>query len=129
MNKKELSKLYNINIEIKNLEERLETLKSIYIGSSKISDMPHSKTPGNPVEKRILLISNLNDLLEEKKNRALEEQFKIEKYISTIEDIEIRNIFSKRYLQFEKWEKIAEEMNMCERNIHRKHSSYLKREI
>ena len=56
------------------------------------------------------------------------EMEKIEKYISTIEDIEIRLIFSKRYLDFKDWVKIADEMFMSERSVYRKHSNWLKQE-
>ena len=56
----------------------------------------------------------------------MEELIKIEDYISSIEDIELRQIFDKRYVQLKSWEVIANEIHMSERNVFRKVSKYLK---
>lgn len=45
MTKKELSKYYYLSLEIKDLEDRIESINETTIGSSKITGMPivHSK--------------------------------------------------------------------------------------
>lgn len=128
MTKRELSKYYYLSLEIKDLEERIEALDDTAIGSSKITGMPMVHTNESPIEKRVELIIRLKNKLEKRKCRALEEMDKIEQYLSTIEDIETRLIFYKRYLDFKSWEEIAVEMYMSERSVYRKHSNFLKGE-
>jgi hypothetical protein len=72
------------------------------------------------------LIEKYNIKLEKKRIEAIEELLKIEEFISGIKDIETRLIFTKRYIQFKKWEVIAIEMSMCERGVFQRHSDYLK---
>ncbi len=129
MNKKELSKYYYLSIEIKNLEERIITVKNKSVGISHITGMPFVNTNTSPIERQIELLSSLTAKLEYKKALALEELLKIEQYISSIPDIETRLIFSKRYIEFKKWDLIAREMYMSERSVFRKHSNYLKKEL
>lgn len=128
MNKRELSRFFFLSEEIKSLQERINVAQNQFIGASKISDMPKSHRVSNQMEQRILLIEKLTDLLENKKNKALEEQLKIEEYIEQINDIEIRSIFTKRYLEFKRWDKIAKEVNMSESSVFRRHKNQLKME-
>ena len=128
MTKKELSKYYYLSLEIKDLEDRIEILNETSVGSSKITGMPIAHTNESPIERRVELIIRLKNKLEKRKCRALEEMDKIEQYLSTIEDIETRLIFYKRYLDFKSWEEIADEMYMSERSVYRKHSNCLKGE-
>lgn len=128
MTKRELSKYYYLSLEIKDLEERIVHLHETAIGSSKITGMPMVHSNESPIEKRVELIVRLSDKLKRRQKQAFEEMEKIEQYISTIEDIEIRLIFSKRYLDFKDWVTIADEMFMSERTVQRKHSNWLKKE-
>ena len=52
MTKKELSKYYYLSREIKDLEERIQTLQNQSVGVSKLTGMPFSNEKSNPVEKR-----------------------------------------------------------------------------
>ena len=126
MNRKELSKYYHLTMEIKDLEEKIKELDLTLISSPILTGMPHSNKISNPTEQKSILTLTLKRKLEKRKEKALNELNKIEDYISSIEDTEIRQIFSKRYIQLKKWEEIAQEMFMSERNIYRKHSKYLK---
>lgn len=127
MNKWQLSRYYYLSLEIKDIEDRIKTLRETSVGSPKLTGMPTSHNNINPLEKRIELIVSLTEKLENKKIKAIDEMLKIEKFLTTIEDVETRMIFNKRYIEFKTWEKIAEEMYMSERTVYRKHSSYLKR--
>lgn len=128
MTKKELSKYYYLSLEIKDLQERIEILNETSIGSSKLTGMPAVHSNESPVEKRVELIIRLKNKLEKRKQKAIEEMEKIEQYLSTIEDIEIRLIFYKRYLDFKSWDEIADELYMSERSVYRKHRNFLKGE-
>ena len=126
MNIKELSKYYHLTLEIKDLEEKIKELDLTLISSPILSGMPHNNTISNPTEQRNILTISLKEKLEKRKIEALRELNRIEDYVESIEDIEIRQIFRKRYVQLKRWEQIADEMHMSERNIYRKHRKYLK---
>ncbi len=126
MNRKDLSRYYFLSKEIKEIEEKIESIRSNYISAAKVDDMPHSHNISNPQEQRALLLEKLTEKLEQKKSDALNEMFKIEDYLSHIEDIETRIIFNKRYVELKKWDKIALEMNMSIATVYRKHKSQLK---
>jgi DNA-directed RNA polymerase specialized sigma subunit len=128
MTKKELSKYYYLSLEINDLEERIETLNETTIGSSQITGMPVTHGNESPIERKVEKLIRLKEKLEKRKSQAFDEMEKIEKYISTIDDIETRLIFNKRYLDFKSWDEIAEEMFMSERTVYRKHSNWLKKE-
>ena len=128
MNKAKLSKYYFLTIEIKDLEERIATIQSTLIGASKITGMPHSTKNGNKshVEKNAELLVTLKNKLERRKAKALKKMIEIEDFLISIEDVEIRMIFNKRYLELKKWEDIGREMGISERHVIRIHSDYLK---
>ena len=129
MNKKQLSRLFYLLQEIEELEERIYRVDNQSVGVSRLSGMPMNKHGiSNPVEKRIILLNELKEILESKKTEAINERIIIEKYIYSIRDLEVQKIFRKRYIEFKKWDQVAKEMFMCVRTIHRKHSNLLKQE-
>ncbi len=126
MNKKELSKYYHLSMEIKNLEEQITELMNSLVGSPELTEMPHGSGIGNPVEEKAMLIINLKNKLEKRKEKALKELTKIETYIANIEIAETRLIFTKRYIQFKRWDDIVREMCMSKSNVFRRHQEQLK---
>lgn len=126
MNKKELSKYYYLTLEIKDIENKLKEIKDKSVGISKITGMPFSSSVSNPTEKHAMLIMKYMEKLEKKKDKALNQLLKIETYISNIEDLETKLIFTKRYIELKKWERVAIEMHMSERTVFRKHSQMLR---
>jgi len=129
MNKKELSKYYHLSMEINELEEQIKELMDSLVGSPELSGMPHGSGVGNPVEQKAMLIINLKNKLEKRRAKSLKELTKIELYIANIEKAEIRLIFTKRYIQFKRWDEIAREMCMSESSIFRRHQEQLKSTI
>ena len=103
MSEKELSKYYYLKKEIKDLEERIETLGN-GVGSIKISDMPKGSSKISSIEEKIV---ELKERWINARVSALEEYLRIETYINSIEDIEIRLIARYRYLDLLSWEQIA----------------------
>jgi hypothetical protein len=103
MSEKELSKYYYLKKEIKDLEERIETLGN-GVGSIKISDMPKGSSKISSIEEKIV---ELKEKWINARVSALEEYLRIETYINAIEDIEIRLIARYRYLDLLSWEQIA----------------------
>lgn len=103
MTEKELSKYYYLKQEIKDLEERIDTL-GVGVGSIKITDMPKGSSKLSSIQERIV---ELKEKWITARLTALEEYIKIETYINSIEDTEIRMIARYRYLDLLGWEQIA----------------------
>lgn len=125
MNKRELSKYYHLSMEIKDLEEQINELMNSLIGSPILTGMPHGSGTGNPVEQKATLLLNLKNKLEKRKSEAIEKLTLIELYIASIDEVDVRLIFTKRYIQFKRWEDISREMCMSISNVYRKHKEQL----
>lgn len=105
MEEKELSSYYYLKKEIDNLEERIITF-GVGVSSVKVKEL---NVDSSPQYKSIQdKITELKDLWMEKRVSALEEYIKIEHYISSVEDSEIRQIMRYRYLDLKKWDEIDE---------------------
>ncbi len=68
----------------------------------------------------------------ERRAQELQEQL-VEKYIELdraiggVPDGPLREVLERRYLLYQKWEQIADEMHFTERHVHRLHSAALQR--
>ena len=103
MSEKELSQYFHLKKEIEDLEERIAKLGN-GVGSIKITDMPKGSSKLSSIQERIV---ELKEKWITARLTALEEYIKIETYINSIEDTEIRMIARYRYLDLLGWEQIA----------------------
>lgn len=124
MNEKELSKFYWLNKEIKDLEERIATLD---LGVSAIKydglSVSSSKKADSIQEKLV----ELKDIWMEKRVSALEEYIKIERFILSVPDEEIRLIMRYRYMDLMSWEEIGNKLGYDRTAVSKKVRSYLKK--
>ena len=125
MTKEELSRYYCLKKEIKQIEERIKEIDDTFLSANRINGMRYEKRLSNPQEQRMILIEKYDKRLEEKKDEALKELMKIEDFIDSINDPEIRMIFRYRYIELMKWNKIAMLVHMSERTVFRKHREIL----
>lgn len=125
MTKEELSSYYYLKKEIKQIEERIKEIDDTFLSANRINGMRYEKRLSNPQEQRMILIEKYDKRLEEKKDEALKELMKIENFIDSINDPEIRMIFRYRYIELMEWNKIAMLVNMSERTVYRKHREIL----
>lgn len=125
MTKEELSRYYCLKKEIKQIEERIKEIDDTFLSANRINGMRYEKRLSNPQEQRMILIEKYDKRLEEKKDEALKELMKIENFIDSINDPEIRMIFRYRYIELMEWNKIAILVNMSERTVYRKHREIL----
>lgn len=125
MTKEELSRYYYLKKEIKQIEERIKEIDDTFLSANRINGMRYEKRLSNPQEQRMILIEKYDKRLEEKKDEALKELMKIENFIDSINDPEIRMIFRYRYIELMEWNKIAMLVNMSERTVYRKHREIL----
>ena len=125
MTKEELSSYYYLKKEIKQIEERIKEIDDTFLSANRINGMRYEKRLSNPQEQRMILIEKYDKRLEEKKDEALKELMKIEDFIDSINDPEIRMIFRYRYIELIEWNKIATLVHMSERTVFRKHREIL----
>ena len=129
MTKEELMQYGSIELEVKQIKERIEYLeeKKTSIKSQVITDMP---TGGGERTDILTLITKIEDSqieLIQKQSKLVDIMESIENTIDRLEDSTERLILRSRYLQCKKWEQICVELNYSWRQIHRLHSNILKK--
>lgn len=115
MNEKELSRYYWLKKEVKDLENRLEEFGD---GVSAIALDKEIKGTGEHLtiqEKRTILVEKLINA----RLSALEEYIRIESYIETVDDPEIRQIMRYRFLDLNKWA-VIDKLMICGTDYARK---------
>ena len=130
MTKEELMQYGSIELEVKQLKERIEYLeeKKTSIKSQVITDMPVGG--GEEGADILTLITKIEDSqikLIQKQSKLVDIMESIENTIDRLEDSTERIILRSRYLQCKKWEQICVELNYSWRQIHRLHSNILKK--
>ena len=132
MTEKELSRFYWIKKEINDIENRMGEL-GYGVGSSKLSFMPKSQPDNTSIEERIVSkILELEHIYIDLRITALEEYLKIENFLKSVEDPELRLIMRYRFLDLKKWEEIGVLLHMdrttvarkCRRGIKDAHKSH-----
>lgn len=135
MDKEELGKYRALKREVEQLEDRINKL------CAKSDDIPVVKgkvkasSPAFPyTEHRVSVqmslpeaadrISRLMRIYERRKEEAEEAMLRIEQYISSIADSEIRQIFQMRFIDGMKMREIAERLDMDRSSIGKKIRSY-----
>jgi hypothetical protein len=104
----ELSQLYYLNREIEHLKTRIEELECIATSStSRITGMPHTTDISDKVGKYASEIADLKELLDLNLKKCFYELNRLNRYISSIQDSEIRLIITLRYINGLSWRQIA----------------------
>jgi hypothetical protein len=115
MTEKELSKYYWLRKEIKDLEERLVEF-GYGVSATKLDKEISGITSTESIqEKRVVIIEKWISA----RVSALEEYLKIESYIESVEDSEIRQIMRYRFLDLKKWNEI-DKLMLCGKDYAKK---------
>lgn len=106
---KELSQLYYLNREIEDCQKKLEELEAQRgVGPIILDDMPHGKGPAKSrVEQLAAEIVDLKAIIHAKQIECIHERNRLERYIASIPDSEIRMIFEFRFADCLPWEQVA----------------------
>lgn len=122
MSEKELSQYYWLKMEIKSLEEKIDEF-GYGVGAIKVKDNVGQSNPAlsSIQEKRALLL----DQLIEARLSALENYLKIESYIESVKEAEIRQIMRFRFLDLKNWNEIAEELHYDRTTVAKKVRAYI----
>ena len=106
--KKELSQLYYLNREIEQLQARLTELESLATScTANITGMPRANGISDKIGKYAAEIADLKSLLDLNLKKCFYELNRLNRYIQSVDDSEIRMILSLRYVNGLCWEQVA----------------------
>ena len=129
MTKKELSQLYYLKKEIRQQQKRLQELETAATScTSKITGMPHGMGINDKISKYAAQIADLKGLLDLNLKKCFYELNRINRFIESVEDSEMRMILTLRYTQNLSWRGIATTMSYQDESVPRKrHDRFLKK--
>ena len=108
MTLKELSQLYYLNWEIEMDKKRLQELEIMAVSiSPNLTGMPRSPGVSDKVGRYAAEIADLKGIIEAKHKQCLYERSRIERYISSLDDSLLRQIFTYRFVNGLPWEQVA----------------------
>ncbi len=107
MTKKELSQLYWLNREIEEEKRKLEELTAAASGcTQRITGLPHVGC-GDKTGDLAILIAEQRDLIELKVRQSVIEYNRLNRYIASVGDAQMRMILSLRYVNGLSWQQVA----------------------
>lgn len=128
MTKKELSQLYYLNREIEEQQRRLRELESLASScTTQITGMPKSVQFSDKLVKYAVEIADLKALLDLNLKKCFYELNRLNRYIDSVEDSQMRLILSLRYINGLTWQQIAFSIGEYDEQYpRRKHNAFLK---
>ena len=128
VSKKELSQLYYLSREIEQDRKRLEELEAAAQGSTQqITGMPRAAGFSDKVGKYAAEIADLKGMIEQKVQRCWHELKRLNRYIASVEDSQMRQILTLRYINHMTWQQVASAMgnyNTAD-NLRMQHNKFL----
>ena len=108
MTKKELSQLYWLNREIESEKRRLQELQDAATGcTAKITGLPHVSGANDKVGNLAILIAEQRDLVELKVKQSVIEYNRLNRYIASVNDAQLRMILTLRFVSGTSWRQVA----------------------
>ncbi len=112
LTKKELSQLYWLNREIEEEKRKLAELTAAASGGvQNITGLPHVGG-GDKTGNLAILIAEQRDLIELKVKQSVIEYNRLNRYIASVEDAQMRLILSLRYVNGLSWQQVALHMDI-----------------
>ncbi|QCH27816.1 hypothetical protein EZN00_01414 [Clostridium tyrobutyricum] len=130
MNKKELSQLYYLNREIEQLKSRIEELECIAVSdTSRITGMPHVTGISDKVGRYVAEIADLKELLNLNLKKCFYELNRLNRYIESIDDSQMRMIMTLRYVNGLSWEQVSSSISpyASGESVRKAHDRFLKK--
>ncbi|MEZ3453344.1 MAG: hypothetical protein K1W17_03135 [Oscillospiraceae bacterium] len=126
--KEYLRQAYIIDRKIRLDTEKLAAARSALYGKAVRYDSDGSKPVprGNVTESAVLRVMELEERLAKEIDELTEKRREIECAVGAVPDEVQREVLTRRYLLYQKWEVIAEEMCYSERQIFRIHGTALR---
>lgn len=129
--KEYLQQAYMIDRKIQLDSEKLAAARSALYGRSVRYDRDGSKPApqSDGTENAVLRVLELEEHLHKEIERLTEKRQEIEQAVDSVPDEIQREVLTRRYLLYQKWDIIAEKLNYSERHIRRLHGYALKKII
>ena len=130
MNSKDyLQQAYLIDRQIKLDIQKLDSMRGALYGRAISYDKDRSKSSSktNGMEDSMVRVLDYERHVNEEIDRLTAKRTEIEKDIYTVSDDTLREVLIRRYLLYQKWELIAEEMNYGVRHIYKLHLKALRK--
>lgn len=127
MTMRELYEVRELRREISMDKERLaeKEARATHI-TAILSGMPSGCRDGKQMEREIADIADMRQLIEDKQERCAQQLLILEKYIQSISDSRIRQIFVYRFEDGRSWRWIAFKMRNSEENVRQICSRYVR---
>lgn len=108
MTKKELSQLYYLKKEIRQLEQRIKELETAATGcTAKITGLPHGTGINDKIGNYAAQIADLKSLLDLNLKKCFYELNRLDRYIESVNDPLLRQILTYRFINGYSWSKIS----------------------
>lgn len=127
--KEYLGQAYHLDKQIQLDMLRLEAMKSKVYGRSvsyNADGSGRSLGGQNKVEAAYIRVADFRNKIIDEIVDMMAKKIEIDNVISSVSDLTLREILIRRYLKFQKWEEIAEEMNYSRRRVTQLHGQALK---
>lgn len=125
----DLTSIYNINVEIKKIQEEIRNLQERnFYKPNIISDMPRGGEGKDMLVEYAEKQKTLEDMLSYSLRKLQNKKLKVEGFISSIEDNEDRLIVRLRCVNNMDWHDIGAELGMSRTTASRKFYAFLERE-
>ena len=109
--KRELSQLYYLSREIKRDKRRLKELEALAEGTIQhLTGMPIAPGFGDKTARYAIEIMELKEVIECNMRRCMIEYNRLIRFISSVEDSQMRQILTLRYVNGMTWQRIATEI-------------------
>lgn len=126
MTEKELKQLFFLKKEIEKIKEEIESLGCQTLSIPIWDGMPKGKGgTSDKVGQVATETAYLKDQLERKLQESYIQRNRIEKFLDSIDDREIRLIFRLRHVNCMNWRAIGKELGYDHSVVFRKHKNYL----
>lgn len=127
MTVEELSEIYYINKEIKSLQLELAQLQQKNFYKNNImSDMPRGGEAKEASFEYVNQVMELEDLLNYSLRKLQYQRRKVEEFLNTVEDAELRLIMRLRAVNNMRWEDIGRELGMERTTVSKKFYKYFR---
>ena len=129
LTKKELSELYWLNREIEEEQRKLDELEAAATNcTAKITGLPHVAGTHDKIGDLSILIAEQRELIKSKIERSKKEYERLNSYIESVSNSQMRMILSLRYVNGLSWKQIADNIGVGNTAdaIRKKHDRFLK---
>ena len=126
MTKRDLQKYLLVDAQIDELIlERCALMDRATNITPALNGMPHAPGVSDKIGNAVAVIDSIDQKIADKMTELREEKEKIERAISCVQDVRMQTVLRYKYICGISLERIAEKMDMSERQIRRIHMSAL----